>query len=191
MSKAVMLSIQPRWCELIANGDKTIEIRKTRPKIKTPFKVYIYCTKPRFEHEDYFALVGKPGFYGGEKVIGEFVCDSITRVAKIGYNGIGGEPIYKLAGYENWGYPIDPILKKACLTEEAIEAYLNGCPGVAWHISALKIYDKPKEISEFKKHNRECYFDNLGMATPKCSECTKCNLTKPPQSWCYVEVLQT
>lgn len=45
MSKAVMLSIRPKWCEKIINGDKTIEVRKTRPKLETPFKCYIYCTK--------------------------------------------------------------------------------------------------------------------------------------------------
>ncbi|MGN0539812.1 MAG: ASCH domain-containing protein [Candidatus Fimenecus sp.] len=44
MSKAVLMSIQPRWCELIANGKKTLEVRKTKPKLSTPFKVYIYCT---------------------------------------------------------------------------------------------------------------------------------------------------
>ena len=45
--KSVLLSIHPQWCELIANGRKTIEVRKTRPKIETPFKCYIYCTKQR------------------------------------------------------------------------------------------------------------------------------------------------
>ena len=44
MSKAVMLSIRPKWVEKIANGEKTIEVRKTRPKLDTPFKCYIYCT---------------------------------------------------------------------------------------------------------------------------------------------------
>ena len=47
MSKAVMLSIRPKWVEKIANGEKTIEVRKTRPKLKTPFKCYIYCTAER------------------------------------------------------------------------------------------------------------------------------------------------
>lgn len=28
MSKAVLISIRPRWCEKIINGDKTIEVRK-------------------------------------------------------------------------------------------------------------------------------------------------------------------
>ena len=43
MSKAVLISIRPKWCEKIANGNKTIEVRKTRPKMDTPFKCYIYC----------------------------------------------------------------------------------------------------------------------------------------------------
>ena len=46
MSKAVLISIRPEWCEKIINGQKTIEVRKTRPKMDTPFKCYIYCTKP-------------------------------------------------------------------------------------------------------------------------------------------------
>lgn len=44
---AVLLSVRPKWCELIANGKKTIEVRKTKPKIRPPFKCYIYCTKPK------------------------------------------------------------------------------------------------------------------------------------------------
>ena len=45
--KSVMLSIQPKYCALISSGAKTVEIRKTKPKSKTPFKCYIYCTKPK------------------------------------------------------------------------------------------------------------------------------------------------
>ena len=44
-NKAVLISIRPEWCDLIVRGKKTIEVRKTRPKLETPFKVYIYCTK--------------------------------------------------------------------------------------------------------------------------------------------------
>ena len=47
MSKAVLISIRPKWCEKIASGEKTIEVRKTRPKLHTPFKCYIYCTKDK------------------------------------------------------------------------------------------------------------------------------------------------
>ena len=60
MAKAVLISIQPKWCELIASGKKMVEIRKNKPKLETPFKCYIYQTK-------------------GGNVIGEFVCDEIER----------------------------------------------------------------------------------------------------------------
>ena len=105
MSKAVLLSIKPKWCELIANGKKTVEVRKTKPKIETPFKVYVYCTRNKrqwlrkvsnfvreifiTENEDVLgrtdkvnSLIGdwttfvENGGYNG-KVIGEFVCDAI------------------------------------------------------------------------------------------------------------------
>lgn len=45
--KSVLISIQPKWCELIASGKKTIEVRKTKPNSYTPFKCYIYCTNKK------------------------------------------------------------------------------------------------------------------------------------------------
>lgn len=78
--KAVLISIRPKWCEKIVTGEKTIEVRKTRPKLETPFKCYIYCTLPRYPHEDFIEKdYPKPQFYGGGKVIGEFVCDWIYQ----------------------------------------------------------------------------------------------------------------
>ena len=59
MNKSVLISIRPKWCELIANGKKTVEVRKTAPKLETPFKCYIYETRV------------------GGNIIGDFVCDSI------------------------------------------------------------------------------------------------------------------
>ena len=70
MSKAVMLSIRPKWCEKIASGEKTIEARKTRPKLAPPFKCYIYCTQSG-------VALGAWGKHG--KVIGEFTCDRIDE----------------------------------------------------------------------------------------------------------------
>lgn len=68
MSKAVLISIRPMWCEKIINGRKTIEVRKTRPKMNPPFKCYIYKC-------------------GNGKVIGEFLCDEIINI-----NGKGRIP---------------------------------------------------------------------------------------------------
>lgn len=48
MSKAILLSIHPKWAELIYEGKKTIEWRKSFPKefISNQTKVYLYETAP-------------------------------------------------------------------------------------------------------------------------------------------------
>lgn len=82
MSKAVMISIRPKWCEKIVNGEKTIEVRKTRPKLETPFKCYIYETQGRTDTP----WVDKDGhmiFAGRGQVIGEFVCDCVTPLYNV------------------------------------------------------------------------------------------------------------
>lgn len=153
----VLLSIRPKWCELIANGEKTVEVRKTRPKQDTPFRCCIYCTRPRFEHEDFICLEtdkGVRGFHGGGMVIGEFVCDEIYRIEAIGPLPWGGSK-------GSWA-PFDP--NDACLTASEIEDYINGEDGFGWHISNLVIYDNPVPLAEFGE---------FGMK-------------RPPQSWCYV-----
>ena len=182
--KSVLISIQPKWCELIASGKKTVEVRKTRPKLETPFKVYIYETK-----EKAFADIG---IYGKTKdgvrynfvhrigkVIGEFICDEIREVYQC-----------------NSGW----VAENACVTRSEFFDYL-GIPKYthfgyeskvyALHITDLKIYDEPKGLSEFRKpcpytdgthcleHKCEYYDDYSG----KCC----CKVERPPQSWCYVE----
>lgn len=190
MSKAVMISIQPKWCELIASGKKTIEVRKTMPKLETPFKCYIYMTMNGLS-----SMIGvktKQGFVMQEthkvypnmangRVIGEFVCDKINEF-KVFENG----------AVQYWGYY---DLEKSCLTYNQIAEYIgNNKKGYAWQISDLKIYDKPKELSEFKKHlncgNYDCCVcHNWDRIDLKCIAMNN-ELTRPPQSWCYVEKLE-
>jgi len=137
MKKSVLLSIKPKYCELIASGKKTVEIRKNRPKIDVPFKCYIYCTlngTSEIPMEEYFN--GK-WYKKKGKVIGEFVCDGIY----------------------SWG--ADDLTYGTYYASD----YAKGKTLYAWHISDLVIYDKPKELSEF-------------------------GLTRPSQSWCYVEELK-
>jgi predicted transcriptional regulator len=174
--KSVLMSIQPKWCELIANGKKTIEVRKTKPKLETPFKVYIYCTEKDYDKTFYIDKFMHKVFLNGngkQKVIGEFVCDSV-KMSFVGYNEKGC-PSY-------WD-----ILDGSCLTPNELVCYGEWKTLYGWHISNLVIYDKPRALNEFKKHNRTCYYDHLGLATPKCKDCKDCQVTRPPQSWCYIE----
>lgn len=180
MCKAVMISIRPKWCEKIIIGEKTIEVRKNRPNMETPFKCYIYCTKPKYEHEDFIRTdYPKPQFYGGGKVIGEFTCDRIFPIN-----------VFDNGGIQNWFFE---HMERSCLTYEGLADYIgNGRTGHSWHISNLKIYDKPRELREFKKNNRDCFYADLGLAKRDCPDCKNsgCFLERPPQSWCYVEAME-
>lgn len=60
--KAVLLSIRPEWCDLIIRGQKTIEVRRTKPgNLKTPFKCYVYCTKSKSKIGWLLIVPGKDG----------------------------------------------------------------------------------------------------------------------------------
>ena len=179
MNKAVMLSIRPKWVEKIANGEKTIEVRKTRPKLQTPFKCYIYCTLPKYPHEDFILTdYPKPQFYGGGKVIGEFTCE---RIAVIEYDG------------DNlWCTTNAAFSPATCLSQAEIIAYIGDkgrCYG--WHISDLRIYDTPRDLGEFKPVCRVdagcCACLHYDYAKMDCGEKV---ISRPPQSWCYVEDVQ-
>lgn len=179
MSKAVLISIRPKWVEKIANGEKTIEVRKTRPKLDTPFKCYIYCTLPKYPHEDFIATdYPRPQFYGGGKVIGEFTCDAITRVNICGF-------------WDDSGKQLDNQLKETCLTSEEFCNYLGENVGYGWHISDLLIYDQPRELSEFQRATDPCDSCHAEY-TWKCTDCKKLggDIKRPPQSWCYVEAVE-
>lgn len=203
--KSVLISIQPKWCELIASGKKTVEVRKTRPKLDTPFKVYIYCTKARMPirdngrilmYEDDLAITNRWGqgklvenpcgamwdgeFFLNGKVIGEFVCDKVEQGHIL---WVKGQPEY----YEKTD-------EKTQLTYRQMLDYL-GEKGIGyfWHISDLVIYDEPRELSEFWKADKCPYASENGCTYKhhcfRSGQVKRCGetLTRPPQSWCYVE----
>ena len=188
MSKAVLISIRPKWCEKIASGEKTIEVRKTRPKLGTPFKCYIYCTLPKYPHEDFVVTdYPRPQFYGGGKVVGEFTCDRIDWITHIGYTGIPNLVETRICDAATMRTsPVGGLLNAACLTPKMLNDYLAWGDGYGWHISDLRIYDAPRELSEFERPY-ECNECDAKWAT----ECNACHeegkIKRAPQSWCYVE----
>lgn len=143
MSKAVLISIRPKWCEKIVNGEKTVEVRKTRPKLQTPFKCYIYCTLQGMN--DFFrAELGgdvarwNRGKWSDRKgaVIGEFTCDRVYRLVT---SGPGGS--YSVDG-EDKG-TTNRVARQSCLGLSDMHAYLKSKTGYGLHISGLKVYDAP------------------------------------------------
>lgn len=194
--KAVLISIRPKWCEKIVNGKKTIEVRKTRPKLETPFKCYIYCTQASgkyqticgchvlnsdelYRHPEQGIKHGysielmlcenytKDNFLNG-KVIGEFICD---RIYELETRSPGGSYYVKGEGR----LTTNDVARQSCLTLKDMHEYLQSKVGYGWNISNLKIYDKPRELREF-----------TGLRQTKFGE-EPVPITRPPQSWCYVE----
>lgn len=167
MSKAVLISIRPRWCQKIVNGEKTIEVRKNRPKLATPFKCYIYETRGLVEKD------GTITFRLGGTVIGEFVCDTYVTDKTFGHDAL--------------------FNAAACMDEDDAADYANGSPLYGWHISDLVIYDEPKELGEYR---RVCiddlYCDSCAMYWNNGGNCgnESLRLKRPPQSWCYVQEVE-
>ena len=177
--KSVLMSIQPKWCELIASGKKTVEVRKTRPKIDVPFKCYIYQTKKPVSVSfsgtgQHISEYDKTCYYNKRsgKVIGEFVCDRIEYV-------------------RNYGDMVDSYdCIASCLSANEIIEYAKDKNGnfvytYGWHISDLVIYDKPKELSEFHKVGYTETKESFSWLTRE--EEKSWQIKRPPQSWCYVE----
>ena len=189
MRKAVMISIHPKWCNLIASFEKTVEVRKSRPKLEPPFKCYIYCTlgNPK-DPRELLEIHGSDGkiHKANGKVIGEFWCDNLSYIAA-DVDVFGGRHLYNTAFLQ----------RSMCLTEDELFRYLykgdgGNNDGWGWHIGRLVLYDKPKPLSEFiKPCENDLYCEICGMYSEFTEQCGNkaLRLSRPPQSWCYVEEL--
>ena len=179
MSKAVLISIRSKWVEKIANGEKTIEVRKTRPKLKTPFKAYIYCTTSDAKNPrqilEFHGADGKIHKANG-KVIGEFICTKLDWITRVGVSGCYIPSRYSICDPKNMSVlPIDDLLHAARLSYMELADYLAGGNGYGWHISGLLIYDEPRELGKF-----------TGLRNTRFGA-EPVEIKRPPQSWCYVE----
>lgn len=208
MNKSVMISIRPQWIVKIARGEKTIEVRKSRPKLNPPFKCYIYCTHSTdhpsgyigcYDHDWHtFGLISPLNIEAGKhfnievvsgKVVGEFTCDSI-ETHDLPY------PAYQREVSA-------ALLANACLSYTDLHRYVgSGGRFFGWHIADLKIYDEPKKLDSFIHPSTGCcnegkcdgckYLERgYGYLEDDCSADFDTDsfspLRRPPQSWCYVE----
>jgi hypothetical protein len=182
--KSVIISIQPSWCRLILEGKKTVEVRKTKPQIKLPFKCYIYCTR---SGERYTVPVYENGKMAGHEtkngmVVGEFICDKIMPIRDY-MDGV-----------------VDAVVRQTtCMTPRDFMAYGKGETLYGWNITNLVIYDDPEWVdSFFVKCDEDCSTScehwkytrvNFSEYDMECStgRFGYKPLKRAPQSWCYVE----
>ncbi len=194
--KSVLISIQPYWVFLIIARlmgwnipqEKTVEVRKDFPKASDWDKrVHIYCSKNKKSFnripKEYQPLMEK--LLG--KVVGEFVCDSIDEQI-VFHKGITNIMI------QDYKEKLFSLSEAAALSLDELHDYINKDGKdfetvYSWHISDLKIYDKPKGLGEFFRPCDGC--DKLGTSrcTEEISPCRAKTLTRPPQSWQYVDEL--
>ena len=191
----ILIPIHPQWCEKIFNGEKTIEVRRSAPKIDTPFEVIVYCTKGKSflyknPNNGELFLDNNGGYRGGDyedryltgKVIGSFVCDKVDK-----YTFSNLEARYRIN---------DVDLAKTCLNHPELIAYGKGKTLRGLHITEPKLFNRPIELSEFgticKKHGDDRCNDCLYLRVCAYDDCvdTWCGvgnikpLTRAPQSWC-------
>lgn len=199
MAKAVLISIKPKWVEKIMSGKKTIEIRHTAPK-EVPFKAFIYCTKDkpylyRVDDDNNFELTNtlRPKTYEyvkdyneqNGKIIGEFICDKVYLIKNQGSR-------FSVADEEQ--SVTNEIARQSCLDYDDMVSYLGDKDGYGLHITDLKIYDRPRELSEFfkpcpTKEKGDCLSCDCLADNDYGGVCTN-NLTRPPQPYMFVEEIE-
>lgn len=159
--KAVLISIKPQWIEKIAIGNKTDEIRKNTPTIPVPFKCYIYQTRAMWA----YPILRKLRLF-----------DLIDKL-EIGKGKVIAEFLCDKIEQVNVNND-KRIEKTSCVSLMDMWKYAQPKSMFdlkALHISDLVIYDEPKPLSKFNHCGVNYHFNPM--------------VTRPPQSWCYVEEL--
>ena len=162
------------------------------PKCDLPIDVYIYCTNDnellcQLDNEWNTIRVVRgaklKSIYNG-KVVAKF---TLRKVEGIEYDTCSRD----ISGF--WKENGERFnLKPTCLSFEELFAYLKCDKGYAYHIEDLVIFDKPKELSEFRKHNfKDTVCEKCGVPNKPnmlyCCGCEDIRLTKAPRSYCFIE----
>ena len=202
--RKVLASLKPYYYYLVGEGIKKIEVRKDMPKASDwDNEVLFYMSKdeksfakiPKEFQEKYRKHFGKVGM--------QFICNKVDE-----YNFHNGLTEFNSMGLPSRIYGSYLIFaddyKSMCLSYDEVKNYGKGKTLYGWHISDLKIYDKPRELSEFNavckyiNEDKSCHFrkvmcpyqqfDYNEDGSINIVECSRV-ITRPPQSWMYVEDL--
>lgn len=196
MMDCVLISIKPEWVKEILKGNKWIEVRKNFPKLKPPFKVYIYCTKNYHQIDCIRIFNGHVEFYEPEKVnigtpingkvVAEFICPEIIPFEKDDYAG----NCYDIS---------DDDFKAACIPSmDYYWEYGRGKTLYGWRINNINVYKEPYNIEEFTQTKYIRGYHKKPLDESKnidieyllnTSRLEVNRLTRAPQSWCYCDKL--
>lgn len=129
-------------------------------------KLLLYCTKAKpylYRQDDdtfelsnkinYEDISGYTNYYGlnNGKIVAE--CDfEVEEIFEDNYEDARDgyvEHFYTLKSYDDFDEGQKALLKKSCLQKHELSNYLGFENGFAIHIKNLKIFDEPKELSEY------------------------------------------
>lgn len=186
----VIISIHPKWCELIFSGKKKLEIRKRIPNASFPITFYVYQTIDKnWKYNLIPSLASKQG-----KVVGTFTCndidhwesefwledadvyEAITMIEEDEFEP--GEYIQTRVFTNEWeDWEIEPEFEKTLLYKDSCVSWseLHNYMKSGWndfytiHVEDVHYFTNPMNISDFK--------NKKGIM-----------MEKAPQSWCYCEV---
>lgn len=163
----------------------------------------IYCTKDKNNkliryYGDKHTLITKkhtimpnPDFYLNGKIVAQFDCEKVDIIEVIERKN--DKPVYIKNGNVNY-------IGDTCLSYEQLYDYLKNNNGYAIHISNLDVFDEPRNLNYYLKHNSLEISDKLyelGCNEQNCPYaledrcdfdlCPKLLVNKAPQNMCIVE----
>lgn len=191
-STNAIISIHPKWCELIFSGKKKLEIRKRIPNASFPITFYVYQAIDKNWKYNYIpSLADRQG-----KVVGTFTCndidhwesefwledtdvyEAITMIEEDEFEP--GEYIQTRVFTNEWeDWEIEPEFEKTLLYKDSCVSWseLRNYMKSGWndfytiHVEDVYYFTNPLNISDFQNKNGKV-------------------LARAPQSWCYCEVCE-
>lgn len=150
----ILISIHPQHCKNIFEGKKTVELRKSRPKIKAPFKCMVYET-------------AKNG--GAGMIIGEFIC--------VGFFVLQNEFFTSCEFFRSCER--FAMAELACVKNLEMRDYANGRLLYGWDIRNPVKYEKPIKLTDYNitrppqswQYVSEC---DISKYIETCEDCGFC-----------------
>ena len=205
--KSILISDHAKWCALMMNGKKKVEVRKGTALYKAIQKLideygyaefYVCCTKGNYDivresspysnvpHYTCVKINKKLSkdlpeyeYSSRGKVAFKFRCYKVEEI-ETSHDRFDEEIWYSTGSMEE-----EDILEHSCLNSDELDNYLYGEKGTAIHISDLEIFDKPKELSEFKSYKKNIVNTKInGMVFE--TELDN-SIIKAPQSYMFIE----
>lgn len=184
---AVMVSFTPEECKELVSKQLTVKLFKQCPKLKPPFKCYVYMKMNGVPEYIYDRNLTRQNIYllhpdlANGRIVGEFTCDKIYTFS---YSP-------ELDNYDYSDLINDTNSFSTLCTgmlPHSIYKYGNQSTLYGFRVTDFKLYQKMLFPSQFTKPCTGCKKQGTTRCTEENSYCKATTLQNGPKSWCYVGV---